>query len=71
MDNFTFLPDYPVVSFKTASWVERLHQEGFALSSFPYPLPESPPVNRIVISAWHHLSDLEKLVKALGKLNHR
>ena len=69
MEGFKFLPDYPVVSFEAASWVERLHQEGFALSSFPYPLPGSPPVNRIVLSAWHLLSDLEKLVKALKILH--
>lgn len=69
MDGFKFLPQYPVISFEPESWVERLHQKGFILSSFPYPLPDSPAVNRVVLSAWHSPSDLEALLQALKKLS--
>ncbi|MDN3687872.1 aminotransferase class I/II-fold pyridoxal phosphate-dependent enzyme [Cyclobacterium jeungdonense] len=69
MGSFKFLPQYPVISFEPESWVERLHQIGFILSSFPYPLQDSPAVNRIVLSAWHLPSDLEALVLALKKLS--
>ncbi|WP_375585008.1 aminotransferase class I/II-fold pyridoxal phosphate-dependent enzyme [Cyclobacterium xiamenense] len=65
---FHFLPNYPVVTFDREDWVEQLHREGFVLSSFPYPLPDSPAVNRIVLSAWHLPADLEALVAALKKL---
>ena len=66
---FRFLPTYPVISFEPESWVEQLHQKGFILSSFPYPLPDSPAVNRIVLSAWHERKDLEALVQTLKKLS--
>jgi len=66
MEEFKMLPLYPVISFAPEHWVDVLHQEGFALSSFPYPFPDSPAVNRIILSAWHLPSDLEALVDVLG-----
>ncbi|SHN24919.1 7-keto-8-aminopelargonate synthetase [Cyclobacterium lianum] len=65
---FDLLENYPVITFSPMAWVDRLHEMGFILSSFPYPGPEDDPVNRIVISAWHEEEDLNLLLKALAKL---
>ncbi|WP_162416327.1 aminotransferase class I/II-fold pyridoxal phosphate-dependent enzyme [Cyclobacterium roseum] len=69
VERLKFMPTYPVISFEPESWVEQLHQKGFILSSFPYPLPDSPAVNRIVLSAWHEQKDLEALIQTLKKLS--
>ncbi|EPR65910.1 aminotransferase class I/II-fold pyridoxal phosphate-dependent enzyme [Cyclobacterium qasimii] len=66
LEEFKMLPEYPVISFAPEHWVDELHQKGFALSSFPYPFPASPPVNRIILSAWHLPTDLEALADAIG-----
>lgn len=68
LENLEMLPQYPVISFKPTSWVDELHRKGFIVSSFPYPFPDSPSVNRVILSAWHLPSDLEALVNELGLL---
>ncbi|AKP51452.1 aminotransferase class I/II-fold pyridoxal phosphate-dependent enzyme [Cyclobacterium amurskyense] len=68
LEEFKMLPQYPVISFAPEHWVDKLHEKGFALSSFPYPFPASPPVNRIILSAWHLPTDLEALVGAIGEI---
>jgi 8-amino-7-oxononanoate synthase len=64
-----FLPKYPVIAVQQHSWVPRLAQQGIAISSFPYPGPESPRYSRIVLRADHQRSELEQLVTALSALN--
>ncbi|AEL25830.1 aminotransferase class I/II-fold pyridoxal phosphate-dependent enzyme [Cyclobacterium marinum] len=66
LDDFKMLPQYPVISFEPAAWVDELHQKGFIVSSFPYPFQDSPPINRIILSAWHLPTDLQTLVKAVA-----
>lgn len=68
MEGFHFLPQYPVISFEKEAWVEKLHHKGFIISSFAYPQPDSPPVNRIILSAWHFPSDLDALIRVLKGL---
>lgn len=67
--NFTCLDNYPVVTFHDPQWVEALHQQHIIVSSFPYPGPEDPSINRIILSAYHNQEDLVYLVKELKKLN--
>ncbi len=63
------LPGFPVLSFNQDRWVEALEKEGIIVSSFPYPSPNDPSVNRIVISAEHTADDLSLLVTALKTLS--
>ncbi len=65
------LQDFPVLSFAQNSWVEALEKEGIIVSSFPYPSPNDPTVNRIVISAEHTLDDLLQLVNVLKALSEK
>ena len=53
--------DFPIFRYLNSHWAETLEQEGFITSSFSYPLPDSPKVNRIVISGFHQIEDLESL----------
>lgn len=68
LDDFKMLPQYPVISFEPAAWVDELHQKGFIVSSFPYPFQDSPPINRIILSAWHLPTDLEAMAEAIGEI---
>ena len=41
------------------------YKKGIIISSFGYPYPSSPKINRIVINAWHKKKDIQKLCIAL------
>ena len=58
----------PIYSFHERKWASQLEEEGIVVSSFPYPSPTDPWTNRIVISANHLLSDLDRLYIALDKI---
>jgi 8-amino-7-oxononanoate synthase len=44
-----------------------LAENGILISSFAYPHPGSPPINRAVVSALHEMDDLERLAGLLAK----
>lgn len=60
--------EFPVFSFPNKDWVNKLEEEGFIISSFPYPGPTDPWANRIVIAAYHEKEDLNKLCQVLEKI---
>ena len=53
--------DFPAFVYTEDSWVKEFEKAGIITSSFPYPTKESPSVNRIVISAFHELEDIQYL----------
>lgn len=55
------IPNFPVFSSLEASLYSYLSQNNILISSFPYPLPTSELLNRIVISALHTDADLNRL----------
>ncbi|TVP51743.1 MAG: aminotransferase class I/II-fold pyridoxal phosphate-dependent enzyme [Mongoliibacter sp.] len=59
---------FPVYTFTNRKWVGQLEEEGIIISSFPYPEPTDPWINRIVLSAHHEQEDLEKLYTILEKI---
>ncbi len=58
---------YPVFRFNEDEWVEQLENSGFITSSFSYPRPNDPKINRIVISAFHTSDDINRLISQLSK----
>jgi 8-amino-7-oxononanoate synthase len=46
-------------------------EKGILISSFAYPDPEGSVLNRVVVNALHHASDLDKLVGALRNFTDR
>jgi 8-amino-7-oxononanoate synthase len=63
---WTFEPAFPAFLTQDAALANRLLKEKILISSFPYPKPESEPINRIVLSSWHEKEDINRLIKALN-----
>lgn len=59
---------FPAFVFTDNSWVSEFEKAGIITSSFPYPTAQSPSINRIVISAFHELEDLQYLNEIIHNL---
>lgn len=59
----------PVLAFQNEEWVKILFNKGILVSSFPYPQPHDPCVDRIVISAGHEDEDVSYLINCLETLS--
>ena len=64
---FHFLPDYPVFNTTDSQLYSLLLTHKILISNFSYPLPSSPPITRIIISALHTEGDIEKITKNLQR----
>ncbi|WP_186757170.1 aminotransferase class I/II-fold pyridoxal phosphate-dependent enzyme [Echinicola salinicaeni] len=60
-----FEQDFPVLTFEGSGFAEQLMKAGILISSFSYPRPEDIPVDRVIISAYHRIEDLDFLVDQL------
>lgn len=63
MPIFLIADDVTAHGDRTAAYLE---QNGVLISSFAYPDPNGTPINRLVISALHKESDLQRVVELLG-----
>jgi len=59
-------PDYPVFYLADTAIASMLAQQQIMISSFPYPGPDDPVINRVVVNALHEEKDLQTLVSALS-----
>ncbi|UIR55803.1 aminotransferase class I/II-fold pyridoxal phosphate-dependent enzyme [Sphingobacterium sp. SRCM116780] len=57
---------FPVFTSEDPKLYQQLEQNGFLISSFPYPLETDPPLNRIVLSSLHVSDDLKKLAEVIN-----
>lgn len=64
-----FEPGFPAYFFNHPGLADDLLKKNILISSFPYPNPDSDPINRIVLSSWHTDQDIDKLVMAIRKLD--
>lgn len=61
LELFDHHPDYPVFYAAAPTIADYLEAHKVLISSFPYPTPSSPLVNRIVINALHTREDIDQL----------
>lgn len=61
-----FIKGFPVYLAKNAELSNELKLKGILISSFPYPDRDGPVINRIVLSSWHSIKDVEELISALN-----
>jgi 8-amino-7-oxononanoate synthase len=64
-EDWAYLPDFPVFQSFEPGLFDRLLAKQVLISSFPYPTPQSDPVNRVVLSSWHSKSQVYELAKLL------
>lgn len=62
---FDFAESYPVFRTYQPALYPFLLENQVLISSFPYPTPNSEPINRVVLSSLHTLSDLAYLAELL------
>lgn len=60
-NDWHFIPNYPVFLGKNAELSNKLLKHDILISSFPYPNSNSEIINRIVLSSWHTIADINKL----------
>ena len=58
LDMFSSIPNFPIFTSRDVRLFDILYSRRLLISSFPYPLPTSPLLNRIVISSLHKEDDL-------------
>jgi 7-keto-8-aminopelargonate synthetase-like enzyme len=61
-------PNFPVFVYSPDLWAEKLQEQGYITSSFPYPTASGPKVNRMVLSASHTREELSALSQMLAHL---
>lgn len=67
-DRFQTLENFPVIGLHDHSWVDKLAQQGIAISSFRYPGPQDQRYSRIVITAGHAQQEVDYLCECLREL---
>lgn len=65
--SWEFAPNFPVFLTTAAGAEEKLMSKQILMSSFAYPDKNGSLINRIVLSSWHTLADIEELTLALAK----
>jgi 8-amino-7-oxononanoate synthase len=60
--------NFPVFVYSPDLWAEKLQEQGYITSSFPYPTASGPKVNRMVLSASHTREELSALSQMLAHL---
>lgn len=60
--------NFPVFVYSPDLWADKLREQGYITSSFPYPTPSGPKVNRLVLSASHSREELSTLSQTVAHL---
>ena len=65
---WAFTPNFPVFLTTSVSAEEKLMTQRILISSFAYPDKNGSLINRLVLSSWHTLADIEELILALANI---
>lgn len=69
MHLFTSQEAHPAFSFHSPKLVEHLYKEGMVVTNFSYPNEEAATMSRIVLSAHHHSTDVQKLAESINSFS--
>ncbi|WP_316795992.1 aminotransferase class I/II-fold pyridoxal phosphate-dependent enzyme [Pedobacter agri] len=61
-----FEQGFPAFFYNYSNFAADLIKQNILISSFPYPKPDSEPINRIILSSWHQPEDINRLISALN-----
>ncbi len=67
-DKVSRISSFPVFTVPNTNAFNYFKENKILISSFAYPLPSDPPINRIVLSAAHRATDLEHLAQVIASL---
>ncbi len=67
ISQFKYISNYPSFGFSNVALAKHLKKNNIIITNFNYPTKNDPLVSRIVLSAHHHTSDIEKLAKAINQ----
>lgn len=67
--NVRRISGFPVFTVANPNAFAYFKKNKILISSFSYPLPSDPPVNRIVLSSAHHREDIDRLAEVLRGLD--
>jgi len=59
-------PGFPAFLIDDTQIEQHFFKHQILISSFPYPGPNSAPINRIVLGSWHEKADIEKLISCIN-----
>lgn len=62
------IANFPVFTVPQQGAFKHFKENGILISSFSYPRSSDPPINRIVLTAAHQKSDLERLIQVVDVL---
>ncbi|MEH6407984.1 MAG: aminotransferase class I/II-fold pyridoxal phosphate-dependent enzyme [Leeuwenhoekiella sp.] len=68
-DRFIYLKNHPVFSYQNTDLSRFLADNYVIVTSFNYPKPDSPVVNKIVLTVAHINEDINKLAELVNKFN--
>lgn len=66
---FTHIPGHPVFYTVFEDLAAYLHKSGLLISSFRYPGPRDPLINRVVVNSLHEPEDIKLLFEILENFN--
>lgn len=61
------LLDHPVFTYRDKALTDFLFSEKIITTNFHYPLPDSPLLSKIVLSAGHTSEDIQKLIESINR----
>ncbi len=59
---FFWVNELPIVLIKDKNTAEKLHNKHIIFTAFPYPNPNSEPLNRLIITASHSEKELDRIL---------
>lgn len=68
LEGLNYERNLPIITFDQSGWAAKFREEQLLISSFSYPHPNDPALDRIILSACHEKDDLDKLIQMMQRI---